>query len=105
MVRLRHDAPCRLKSDNRFHTGRLTDMSYTGVSAVFRRTPTGSLAGSLLELPQVTLKVTPVSIVRRRTTTLVRFRVDSIERGESHWRERHEREWQQRRQEGTPAQA
>ncbi|HSN03964.1 MAG TPA: glycosyltransferase [Nitrospira sp.] len=102
MVRLRTHTPCRLHTSNRLLTGYLTDMSFTGVSAVFRRTPTGSLAGSLLELPQVTLKVSPVAIVRRWRTTLVRFRVDSVERGELRWRDWHECEWQQRRLERTP---
>ncbi|MEC4890371.1 MAG: glycosyltransferase [Nitrospira sp.] len=105
MLRIQHQAPCRLNTHNQLLTGYLADMSFSGVSAVFGRTPTGSLAGSLLELPHITLKVSPVAIVRRWTTTLVRFRVDSIERGESHWREWHEREWQQRRQEERPAQA
>lgn len=86
MVRLR-TPPCRLRASNRLLTGHLTDMSFTGVSAVFCRTPTGSLAGSLLELPQVTLKVSPVAIVRRWRTTLVRFRVDSVECGEPRWRD------------------
>lgn len=97
MLRLRTHTPCRLNTGDRLITGHLTDMSFTGISTVFRRAPAGSLAGSLLELPQVTLKVSPVAIVRRWTTTVVRFRVDSIESGELRWREWHEREWRRGR--------
>lgn len=103
MLRLQTHTPCRLNTGDRLFTGHLTDMSFTGISTVFRRTPTGSLAGSLLELPQVTLKVSPVAIVRRWTTTVVRFRVDSIESGELRWREWHEREWRHGRLKGTQA--
>jgi hypothetical protein len=101
MLRLQTHTPCRLNTGDRLITGHLTDMSFTGISTVFRRTPAGSLAGSLLELPQVTLKVSPVAIVRRWTTTVVRFRVDSIESGELRWREWHEREWRHGRLKGT----
>lgn len=105
MLRLRTHTPCRLNTGNRILTGHVTDISFTGVSAVFRRSPTASLAECLLELPQVTLKVRPVAIVHRWNKTVVRFRVDSIERGEPRWREWHESEWQQQRLEGTPAHA
>ncbi len=101
MLRLQTHTPCRLTIGNRLIAGHLTDMSFTGISTVFRRTPAGSLAGSLLELPQVTLKVSPVAIVRRRTATVVRFRIDSIESGELRWREWHEREWRHSRPKGA----
>jgi hypothetical protein len=68
-------------------------MSFTGVSASFPSTPKGSLAGSLLELPQITLKVSPVSMVRRIRDTCVRFKVEGIERGEQRWRELHDHRW------------
>ena len=69
--------------------GQLEDMSFTGVSARFPSTPKGSLTGSLLELPQITLKVSPLSMVRRLRKTCVRFRVESIEQGEQQWRDLH----------------
>ena len=103
MLRLQTHTPCRLNTGDRLITGHLTDMSFTGISTVFRRAPTGSLTGSLLELPQVTLKVSPVAIVRRWTTTVVRFRVDSIESGELRWRECHEHEWRHGRLKETRA--
>ncbi|HSA61299.1 MAG TPA: hypothetical protein VLE03_03595, partial [Nitrospiraceae bacterium] len=56
-------------------------------------TPKGSLVGSLLELPHITLKVSPVSMDRRLRKTCVRFRVESIEQGEQRWRDLHNRRW------------
>ncbi|HXV68362.1 MAG TPA: glycosyltransferase [Nitrospira sp.] len=93
MLRLHSGTPCRLSTSAHLLTGTLLDMSFTGVSASFPSTPKGSLAGSLLELPQITLKVSPVSIMRRLSETRVRFKVDNIEQGERRWRELHERRW------------
>lgn len=93
MLRLHSGTPCRLSTSAHLLTGTLLDMSFTGVSASFPSTPEGSLAGSLLELPQITLKVSPVSIMRRLSETRVRFKVDNIEQGERRWRELHERRW------------
>jgi hypothetical protein len=93
MLRIRGGTPCRLNTSAHVLTGTLRDMSFTGVSASFPSTPRGTLAGSLLELPHITLKVTPISLARRFRTTCVRFKVDSIERGEQRWRELHYRRW------------
>jgi hypothetical protein len=93
MLRIRSGTPCRLNTSAHLVTGTLRDMSFTGVSASFASTPKGKLAGSLLELPHITLKVSPVSIVRRFRETCVRFRVDSVERGQQRWRELHDHRW------------
>ena len=69
--------------------GRVEDMSFTGVSAIFPGSPQDFLVGSLLELPGVTLKVSPVGMVRKRRKTLVHFQVVSIESGEHRWRRLH----------------
>jgi hypothetical protein len=93
MLRLLSGSPCRLSTSAHLLTGRLRDMSFTGVSASFPSTPKGSLAGSLLELPHVTLKVSPVSMVRRIRDTCIRFKVEGIVRGEQRWRELHDHRW------------
>lgn len=80
--------------------GIVRDISFTGLCVEFRDTPKGSLAGSLLELTQVTLKVNPVAIIRRGTATMVQFCVENIERGEEHWREWHHASWQIRLADG-----
>ena len=93
MLRLPGGTPCRLNTPAFLLKGHVEDMSFTGVSALFPSTPKGSLVGSLLELPHITLKVSPVSMVRRLRNTRVRFRVESIERGEQRWREMHSNRW------------
>jgi len=93
MLRVSHESSCRLNTSASSLSGKLEDMSFTGVSVLFPSTPKGSLVGALLELPRTTLKVSPVSVVHRLRTTCVRFRVESIERGEQHWRELHQKQW------------
>ena len=93
MLRVSHESACRLSTPTSFLPGKLEDISFTGVSVFFPSTPNGSFTGALLELPRTTLKVSPVSVVRGLRTTNVRFRVESIERGEEHWRELHEKRW------------
>ncbi|MBI3356336.1 MAG: hypothetical protein HY038_06135 [Nitrospirae bacterium] len=93
MLRVLSGTPCRLKTSTLLLSGKLEDISFTGVSALFPSTPKGSMVGSLLELPHVTLKVSPVSVVRRLRKTCVRFRVESIEQGEQRWRELHDHRW------------
>jgi hypothetical protein len=84
---------CRLSTSALPLAGILRDISFTGISVAFPSPPEGSLASSLLELPEVTLKVSPVSMIHRPQETCVRFKVDSIEQGEQQWRELHDRQW------------
>jgi len=93
MPRFSSDMPCRLSTSAHLLTGKLRDLSFTGVSASFCSNPEGSLAGSLLELPQITLKVSPVSMVRQLSRTCIRFKVESIVRGEEQWRKLHDEQW------------
>ncbi|MDH5738751.1 MAG: hypothetical protein OEY77_00330, partial [Nitrospira sp.] len=85
--------PCRLNTSTSLLSGKLEDMSFTGVSVLLPSTPKGALIGALLELPRITLRVSPVSVMNRLGTNCVRFRVESIERGEQHWRELHQKHW------------
>ena len=80
---------CLITAPSSVWRGRVEDMSFTGVSALFSGSPKDSLAGALLELPGVTLKVSPVGMVRKWKKTLVHFRVVSIESGEEQWRRLH----------------
>jgi cellulose synthase (UDP-forming) len=93
MLRLRSATPCRLNTSAQPLTGILRDMSFTGISVSFPSPPNEPLANSLLELPEITLKVSPVSMVDRLQETCIRFKVDSIEQGEQQWRELHDRQW------------
>ena len=95
MLRVPGRTPCRLSTSTARLSGKLEDMSFTGVSALFPSTPKGPLDGSLLALPHITLKVSPVSMVRRLRNTCVRFRVESIEEGEQRWRDLHYNRWKQ----------
>lgn len=93
MLRVPHETPCRLTTSIALLSGTLEDISFTGLSVLFPSAPKGSLVGSLLELPQITLKVSPVSMMRRLRKTCVHFKVESIEQGEQRWRELHDRRW------------
>ena len=90
MIRVTGGILCQITAPSSVWQGRVEDMSFTGVSALFSGTPQYSLAGTLLELPGVTLKVSPVGMVRKRKKTLVHFQVVSIESGEEQWRRLHD---------------
>ncbi len=89
MIRVTGGTMCLITAPSSVWRGRVEDMSFTGVSALFSGAPQDSLAGVLLELPEVTLKVSSVGMVRKRKKTLVHFRVVSIESGEEQWRRLH----------------
>ena len=84
---------CLITAPSSIWRGRVENMSFTGVSALFSGSPQDSLIGTLLELPGVTLKVSPVGMVRKRRKTLVHFQVVSIESGEERWRRLHYARW------------
>ena len=84
---------CLITAQSSVWRGRGEDMSFTGVSALFSGSPQNSLVGSLLELPGVTLKVRPVTMVQKQRKTLVHFQVVSIESGEERWRSLHNARW------------
>ena len=93
MIRVTGGTMCLITAPSSVWRGRVEDMSFTGVSALFSEFSQDSLAGTLLELPGVTLKVSPVAIVRKGRKTLVHFQVVSIESGEKRWRQLHNARW------------
>jgi cellulose synthase (UDP-forming) len=86
MIRVTGGILCQITAPSSVWQGRVEDMSFTGVSALFSGAQKDLLAGTLLELPGVTLKVSPVRMVRKWKKTLVHFQVVSIESGEEQWR-------------------
>lgn len=94
--RVPHETSCRLHTSTTSLEGTLEDMSFMGVRVRFPAVPSESLAGSHLELPRVTLKVSPVSMTRRYRKTHIHFTVEGIERGEQHWRTLHHTQWRRR---------
>ena len=89
MIRVTGGGPCQIISPSSVWQGRVEDMSFTGVSAIFSGSPQDSLVGCLLEFPGVRLKINPVGMVQKRKNTLVHFQVLSIESGEEQWRRLH----------------
>ncbi|MDH4328295.1 MAG: glycosyltransferase [Nitrospira sp.] len=104
-LRLRSGTSCTFNTSGHLLTGKLRDLSFTGVSASFPSNPKGSLTSGLLELPQITLKVSPVSMAHRFGQRYVRFKVESIVRGEERWRKLHEQQWRQSRPNPGPGSA
>lgn len=97
MIRVTGGSTCQIKTPHGLMKGRVENMSFTGVSALFTSSIKEPLVGSRLQLPGVTLKVSPVAMIRKRRKMLVRFRVDSIEAGENRWRTLHYARWQKAR--------
>ena len=93
MIRVTGGTMCLITAPSSVWRGRVEDMSFTGVSALFSEFSQDSLVGALLELPGVTLKVSPVAMVRKGRKTLVHFQVVSIESGEERWRQLHDARW------------
>ena len=84
---------CLITAPSSVWRGRVENMSFTGVSVLFSGSPQDSLIDTLLELPGVTLKVSPVGMVRKLRKTLVHFQVVSVESGEELWRSLHNARW------------
>ena len=89
MIRVTGGTMCLITAPSSVWRGQVEDMSFTGISALFSGSPQDLLVGTRLELPGVTLKVSPVGQVRKRRKTLVHFQVVSIESGEQRWRRLH----------------
>ena len=88
-IRVTGKTTCWVTTPSSVLKGQVEDMSFNGISASFSEYPHDSLGDSLLELPGVTLKVSPVGLVRKSMETLVHFQVVSIESGEDRWRHLH----------------
>ncbi len=89
MIRIRGKTVCLITAPSSGWKGRVEDMSFAGVSALFPDPPQGLPAVSSLEIPGIKLKVSPVKIVQKRMETLVHFQVVGIESGEEQWRALH----------------
>jgi cellulose synthase (UDP-forming) len=93
MIRVKGGTPCLVTTPSSVWKGQVENMSFTGLSAIFSESSQDSLRDSLLELPGVTLKVSPVGMVRTERKTVVHFQVMSIESGEDEWHSLHNAQW------------
>jgi cellulose synthase (UDP-forming) len=93
MIRVKGGALCLVTTPSSVWRGQVENMSFAGLSAIFSESPQDSLCDSRLELPGVTLKVSPVGMVRTERKTLVHFHVVSIESGGDEWRSLHNAQW------------
>jgi cellulose synthase (UDP-forming) len=88
-IRVTGETTCWLITPSSVLKGQVEDMSFNGISASFSEYPKDSLDDTLLELPGITLKVSPVGMVRKQRETLVHFQVGRIQSGEERWRHLH----------------
>lgn len=84
---------CTILGEGRSLRGLTQDLSYTGLSALFRDFEPSQLWGAVLQVKFVTVKALPIGIEHRGADTLVRFRVDQIQEGEERWRDLHYSYW------------
>jgi cellulose synthase (UDP-forming) len=89
MIRVKGGPQCLVTTPTSVYKGQVGDMSFTGLSAIFSESSQDSLLDSLLELPGVTLKVSPIRTVRTERKMVVHFQVISIESGEDEWHSLH----------------
>jgi hypothetical protein len=85
---------CAILSTATPRQGTTCDLSYSGASVLFSDFSPERLSGALLRIKFVTLKATPVDIVRQGLNSVVRFRIESIHEGERRWRDLHYSYWQ-----------
>lgn len=81
---------CRLEFEGSLVSGRIRDVSYSGVTAVFPALDDPPSQICILSIEDVELRVSPIESVERSGETLVRFRVESIEKGASEWHAWHQ---------------
>ena len=99
MIRVKGGTQCLVTTPTSVYKGQVGDMSFTGLSAIFSESSQDSLLDSLLELPGVTLKVSPIRTVRTERKMVVHFQVISIESGEDKWLSLHNAQWRVAQQE------
>jgi cellulose synthase (UDP-forming) len=99
MIRVKGGTQCLVTTPTSVYKGQVWDMSFTGLSAIFSESSQDSLLDSLLELPGVTLKVSPIRTVRTEGKMVVHFQVISIESGEDAWHSLHNAQWRVAQQE------
>lgn len=93
MPRMPIHVPCTIGILPHTLQGTTLNISYNGVAALFPSHPPNSLAGSILDIKGIQLKVEPVRISTHNNQTLIQFRVRHIESGESQWRDLHSSHW------------
>lgn len=90
MLRMELQKPCSLRVDGSLLSGSTRESSFAGLSAVFPGSHELHAQACALSIEDVELIVSPVASVRRRGETLMRFRVESITRGERQWHAWHQ---------------
>ena len=88
--RLPLEKSCRLHLGERRIEGITRDASFSGVSAVFPGVYEVETSPTTLMIEGVELMVRPVSASERKGRTFVRFRVESVRKGESRWQAWHQ---------------
>jgi cellulose synthase (UDP-forming) len=81
---------CRVECDGASVPGNTWDISFAGVTVVFPGRPIIPSQACVLTIDDVELSVTPVESVERNHEILVRFRIDSIAKGEPIWQAWHQ---------------
>jgi hypothetical protein len=92
--RLTIHTACTMLTKDRLRAGLTRDVSYMGFSVQFSDFAPDYLGSALFCIKFVKLKATPIGLTDQGTYTVVRFRVDSIQEGESRWRDMHYSCWQ-----------
>ena len=77
--------PCQLFLPGLILRGTTQDVSFTGLCVAFPGNQALALERGLLHLESVVLKVMPISSVQQHGRTIVRFKIESIEKGEREW--------------------
>lgn len=88
--RLPQAKACRLELEGTVLQGRIRDVSFSGVSAVFPGSYEVRSQASVLTIEDVALTVSPIESFGRGGETIVRFRVESILKGAPTWQAWHQ---------------
>ena len=81
---------CQLEFEGTVLSGRTWDISFAGVTVVFPGKHELRSEACLLSIEDVELTVTPIDSVERNDETLVRFRIETIAKGEPTWQAWHQ---------------
>ncbi|MBW2724424.1 MAG: glycosyltransferase [Deltaproteobacteria bacterium] len=88
--RLPFTKECQLQFDGGVIPGQTQDVSFAGVTAVFPGSHAVRSQVCSLTIEDVELTVSPIESVEQGDETLVRFRIETISKGEPKWREWHQ---------------
>lgn len=81
---------CQLEYEGTVLPGKTRDISFAGVTAVFPGLHEVRPQPCVLSIAEVELAVSPIESVERDDETLVRFRIETIVKGESTWQSWHQ---------------